>query len=102
MNTRILLVRHGSTELSAEDRFAGATDVKLAAEGERQAACLAQRLAAVKLAAVYASPLSRTMRTATILAAPHQLAVTPDDGLREINHGRWEQLTRAEVEASFG
>ena len=101
MNTRILLVRHGSTELSAEDRFAGATDVQLAAEGERQASCLAQRLVGVKLAAVYASPLSRTLRTAAILAEPHKLQVVPEDGLREINHGRWEQRTRAEVEALF-
>ena len=101
MNTRILLVRHGSTELSAEDRFAGATNVKLAAEGEHQATCLAQRLAGVKLAAVYASPLLRTMRTAELLALPHQIPVTPDDGLREIDHGHWEQRTRAEVEASY-
>ena len=101
MNTRILLVRHGSTELSAEDRFAGATDVALSAEGERQAGCLAQRLASVKLAAVYASPLGRTMRTAGLLAECHKLPVIPTDGLREIDHGRWEQRTRAEVEASF-
>ena len=101
MTTRILLVRHGSTELSAEDRFAGATDVELSAEGERQASCLAARLGGVKLAAVYASPLQRTRRTAAILAEPHKLAVVPSDGMREINHGRWEQRTRAEVEASF-
>ena len=101
MNTRILLVRHGSTELSSEDRFAGATDVLLSAEGERQATCLARRLARVKLAAVYASPLRRTMRTAELLAAPHELAVSGHEGLREIDHGHWEQRTRAEVEASY-
>jgi probable phosphoglycerate mutase len=101
MNTRILLVRHGATELSAEDRFAGATDVLLSAEGEQQAGCLARRLAGLPIAAVYASPLRRTLRTAAILAAPHQLAVQPDDGLREINHGRWEQRTRSEVAAAF-
>jgi probable phosphoglycerate mutase len=101
MNTRILLVRHGSTELSAEDRFAGATDVLLSAEGERQARCLAQRLAGVKLAAVYASPLRRTLRTDALLAEPHQLQVTPEADLREIHHGHWEERTRAEVESSF-
>jgi probable phosphoglycerate mutase len=101
MNTRILLVRHGATELSAEDRFAGATDVLLSQEGEQQASCLARRLASLELAAVYASPLRRTMRTAGILAAPHQLTVAAEDGLREISHGRWEQRTRAEVEAAF-
>lgn len=100
-STRILLVRHGSTELSAEDRFAGATDVALSAEGEQQAQLLARRLGSLKLAAVYASPLQRTRRTAELLAAPHQLAVTARDELREIDHGHWEQRTRAEVEATF-
>eukprot|EP00054_Salpingoeca_dolichothecata_P011349 m.63056 g.63056 ORF g.63056 m.63056 type:complete len:57 (+) comp19421_c0_seq3:123-293(+) len=32
--TRILLVRHGATTLTAEDRFAGATDVLLSETGE--------------------------------------------------------------------
>jgi probable phosphoglycerate mutase len=101
MSTRILLVRHGSTELSAEDRFAGATDVALSTEGEQQARLLARRLGSVKLAAVYASPLQRTRRTAELLAAPHALPVLPRDELREIDHGHWEQRTRAEVEAAF-
>jgi probable phosphoglycerate mutase len=101
MSTRILLVRHGSTTHSAEDRFAGATDVPLSKGGEQQAGALAERLAPRKIAAAYASPLRRTLGTAEIVAAPHRLAVTPIDGLREMSHGRWEQKTRAEVEAEF-
>lgn len=101
MSTRILLVRHGSTELSAEDRFAGATDVELSAQGEQQARLLARRLAGLKLAAVYASPLRRTVRTAELLAAPHGLTVLRRNELREIDHGHWEQRTRAEVETAF-
>ena len=46
MTTRVLLVRHGATTLSAEDRFAGSTDVDLSDEGRAQAGCLAERLAA--------------------------------------------------------
>jgi broad specificity phosphatase PhoE len=53
------------------------------------------------IAAVYASPLSRTMRTAAILAAPHGLEPRPVPDLREIHHGRWEQRTRREVERDF-
>ncbi len=99
--TRVFLVRHGATVLTAEDRFAGATDVPLSDEGRAQAARLAGRLSLEKIAAVYASPLGRTMETAAIVAEPHQLAVTPRDGLREISHGRWEQLTRREVDERF-
>jgi len=99
--TRILMVRHGATVLSAEDRFAGATDVALSDEGRRQTQRLAERLASEKIAAVFASPLDRTVETARILAAPHRLEVQRRDGLREISHGRWEQMTRREVEKQF-
>ena len=37
---RVFLIRHGATTLSAEDRFAGATDVELSGEGREQAARL--------------------------------------------------------------
>jgi broad specificity phosphatase PhoE len=95
------MIRHGATVLSAEDRFAGATDVALSDEGREQTQRLAERLSRENFVAVYASPLSRTMETARILAAPHKLPVQARDGLREINHGRWEQMTRREVEQKF-
>lgn len=99
--TRVFLVRHGATVLSAEDRFAGSSDVELSDEGRRQASGLAERLARETLAAVYTSPMQRTVETASIAAAPHRLPPQPADGLREIDHGRWEGLHRAEVETRF-
>ena len=101
MNTRIFLVRHGATTLSSEDRFAGATDVPLSDAGREQVHRLAERLADDNLTAIYASPLSRTMETARILAEPHGLEVQIRDGFREISHGRWEQKTRHEVDLEF-
>ena len=100
-STRIFLVRHGATVLTAEDRFAGATNVALSDEGREQAHRLAHRLASEPIAAVYASPLDRTMETARIAVGPHGLDVMPREGLREISHGRWEGLKRSEVEAQF-
>ena len=44
MSTRIFLIRHGATVLTAEDRFAGATDVELSDEGREQARLLGERL----------------------------------------------------------
>jgi len=101
MHSRIFLVRHGATVLTAEDRFAGATEVELSEEGREQVRRLAKRLAGEKIAAVYASPMGRTIETARILAEPHGLDVQMRDGLREISHGRWEQMTRKEVEKAF-
>lgn len=99
--TRLYLIRHGATTLTAEDRFAGSTNVQLSDEGRRQARALARRLKDVDFAAVYASPLDRTMETAALLAHPHDLTPQPCDGLREIAHGRWEGMTREEVLAAW-
>lgn len=99
--TRLYLVRHGATQLTAEDRFSGAIGVDLSVEGRAQAERLAERLASEPISAVYASPLSRTVETATILATPHRLPVVQRDGLREINHGHWEGMSRHDVETQF-
>lgn len=101
MTTRLYLVRHGATQLTAENRFSGAVGVDLSEEGRAQAARLAERLAADPIAAVYASTLSRALETARIVARPHGLAPVEEDGLREISHGRWEGLSRQEVEERF-
>jgi broad specificity phosphatase PhoE len=101
MSMRVFLIRHGATVLTAEDRFAGSTDVELSDEGREQARRLAERLSTEKIIAVYASPLGRTVETAKIIAQLHGLEVVRRDGLREISHGRWEQMTRREVEEKF-
>jgi len=101
MTTRLLLVRHGETTLGAEDRFAGSTDVTLGPNGRMQAERLALRLADDPLAAVYSSPMRRTVETASIVAKPHRLEPVVSAALREIDHGRWEGLRRADVEAQF-
>jgi broad specificity phosphatase PhoE len=99
--TRLYLVRHGATQLTAEDRFSGAVGVDLSDEGRRQSARLGERLARERITAAYASPLSRTLETARIVVGPGGIPIHERDGLREISHGRWEGLTRRDVEARF-
>jgi len=101
MTTRLYLVRHGATPLTAEDRFSGAENVHLSEEGRAQAIQLAHRLEDDKIDAIYCSPLDRTWETAKFIAKPHGLAPIPNDGLREISHGRWEGLSRKEVEDRY-
>ena len=93
--TRLYLVRHGATALTAEDRFSGAIGVELSDEGRAQAARLGERLHDEGITALYASPLSRTMETARIVGGHCGLEIEAREGLREISHGRWEGLTRA-------
>lgn len=99
--TRLFLVRHGATQLSAEDRFAGSIDPELSETGIYQAERLAERLADDDISTVYCSPMIRTIHTATILAVPHNVVPIQRDGLREINHGHWEGQLRKEVEKRF-
>ncbi len=101
LTTRVYLVRHGSTELAAGDRFAGSTDVLLSSEGEAQARALSERLASRPIDCCFASPMKRTLRTAELILAPHPITAAPMPELKEIDHGHWETLTRSEVEARF-
>jgi probable phosphoglycerate mutase len=96
--TRLYLIRHGATNLTAEDRFSGATG-DLSDEGRRQLGALAERLKKEEIQALYASPLQRTLDSALILGGAIGLTPILKDGLREISHGEWEGLTHDEARA---
>lgn len=101
MTTRVYLIRHGATTLSAEDRFSGGSEVDLSDEGRWQAACLARRLADDPITAIYCSPMRRTIQTASIIGEPLHLTPITREGLREIHHGRWETMSRRDVQAQY-
>ena len=94
---RVLLVRHGDTELNSAERYWGRSDVKLSAAGLRQAEKLRERLAVEKIDAVYSSDMERSLVTAEIIASSHQLAVITCAELREVNFGQLEGLTFGEI-----
>lgn len=99
--TRILLARHGETEWNAVRRVQGGTDIPLSPHGIAQAEALADRLAAMPLAAVYSSDLSRAAGTAAPAAARHGLSVQTLPDLREKGFGEWEGLTQADLERDY-
>jgi len=91
--SRLLLVRHGETELNSAERYWGRTDVALSAAGLRQAERLRDRLAKEKINAIYSSDLRRSSQTAETIASRHKLEVTICPELREIDFGQLEGLT---------
>ena len=60
----LYLARHAQTASSAVDSFNGQRELPLTEHGREQARKLGQRLAGVRFAAVYRSPLGRTAETA--------------------------------------
>ncbi|MDP9418317.1 MAG: MSMEG_4193 family putative phosphomutase [Actinomycetota bacterium] len=83
----VLLVRHGRTAANAAGVLAGWTPgVQLDERGREQAAALAQRLAAVPLAALVTSPLERCVETAATLGKGEPVA---DERLGECRYGDW-------------
>jgi probable phosphomutase (TIGR03848 family) len=101
--TRVLLVRHGMNDYVKTHRIAGWTPgVHLNDHGKLQAEAVAERLASEPVAAVYSSPLERTMETAEAIAARHQLPVVTVDGVGETHCGEWtgqliEELAKTDM-----
>jgi broad specificity phosphatase PhoE len=107
MTDRVWLVRHASTEWSGE-RWCGRTDLSLSAAGVAEARSLASRLAAELPAevALVTSPARRARETAEPIALTLGLRVDIDGaidvdldhGLQEVDFGRAEGCTWADIE----
>lgn len=99
--TRLYLLRHGETTWNAARRYQGTLDSPLSDAGRAQTHRLRDALRGVGLRAVYSSPLTRALETASAVAAPHGLPVQAYEGLTEIRVGEWEGLTVSEIEARY-
>ncbi|MFZ3469915.1 bifunctional RNase H/acid phosphatase [Streptomyces sp. 4.24] len=99
-----VLLRHGETALTPQKRFSGSggSDPELSAAGRRQAAAVAESLAARgTIQTVVSSPLRRCRETAQAVADRLGLEVTVEEGLREVDFGAWEGMTFGEVRERF-
>ena len=95
--SKLLLVRHGNTELNSARMFIGHSDTELSAVGYRQVERLRDRLAAEKIDIIYSSDLRRALVTAETIASKHQLNVITCPELREVNYGKVEGVTFEEM-----
>ena len=98
---QLVLIRHGERVGQAEDQYAGSTDVPLTARGREQAEQLATWAASAGLTAIWSSPLSRTRETAAPSERSTALTARIDSRLRELDFGRGEGLTAAEIKRAF-
>lgn len=97
--TTFYLIRHAVPDL-AEGTLAGhLPGVHLSAYGQQQAARLADRLSAGSMAAIYSSPLERTLQTAQAIASRLTLPVQVSDAFAEIDFGEWTGQRFADLAA---
>jgi probable phosphomutase (TIGR03848 family) len=86
---RVLLVRHAVTHQTGPILSGRTPGIDLSDEGRVQAANVAGRLKDLPIAAIYASPIERTVQTAEVIAAHHGLDVAHLDGVIEAEYGGW-------------
>jgi broad specificity phosphatase PhoE len=92
------VIRHASCPPLGRRLAGREPGVSLDAEGERQARALAERLAPVRLDAIYSSPLERARQTADWIARGRGLRVRISEGLDEIAFGAWTGLSFEELD----
>jgi broad specificity phosphatase PhoE len=94
---RLLLLRHASHAASHQPRFWGSSDIGLTEHGLLEAASLAPLIRSYNPERCFCSPLKRCIETIRPIAS---LPVEINPDLREIDFGRWEGMTFAEIEQS--
>ncbi len=98
----LLLIRHAESNWNAAGRWQGHGDPALSERGVEQANLLARELASESIDVIVSSDLRRAAETAAILARARGLRPLLNPRLRELDLGRWEGLTRDQIECADG
>lgn len=101
--TKILLIRHGSTDALGKHLSGRKPGVHLNERGKKEAQELSQYLRRSSLSYIYSSPLERAMETAQFIADIHQLKIIVSEEFSELNYGAWTnaQFTDLSKEENF-
>lgn len=84
-----LLVRHGQTAGNRDKIYRGRWDLPLDEDGRAQVERAGQALEALRLDAIYTSPLLRTRQTAEAVARYQAVEPVSEEGLLDIDYGQW-------------
>jgi len=95
MATKLILIRHGETDLNLKKRYCGFLDIDINAKGRKQASKLCKRLNAEKIDKAYSSDRKRALHTAKIIFRKIKIEKIP--GLREMHFGIFEGLTYKQI-----
>lgn len=93
--TRLILIRHGETEYTLQERYCGFSNPPLNDKGIWQSERLAGLLEDVGIDKVYSSDLLRACETAKIISKNRSFEITVE--FREMNFGIFEGLKYEEI-----
>lgn len=93
----VYLVRHGETAWSRTGQHTSFTDLPLTRQGEQEARRVGQRLANLKFAKIFSSPLKRAAHTCELAGFGARAEIDPD--LVEWNYGKYEGRKTVDIHA---
>lgn len=98
---RILLIRHGVTELTGSVLYGRMPGVHISAEGHRQAKAVSAAVCErFTVDAIISSPLERALETGYYLADALGLSIVTDKDLIELDYGDWMGKTFSDIRDS--
>ena len=98
---KLILVRHGETETNRLGKIQGVSQAPLNERGLEQAAAAARALESETPFSLYSSPLRRAAQTAEAVTSHTGVSVVRDDGLIEMDVGKFEGLTGRQLRERF-
>ena len=101
---RLIMIRHPKTQANERKLVYGRTDALYSEGGEATIPGIVEKLHDVKIDRIYSSPLTRTRLLAEAIAADHGPAapdIVMDDRILEMDFGKFENKTVAELEAEY-
>ena len=87
--TTLLLIRHAVTEMTGKRLYGRSEGIAISELGTEQAASLAERMAEVRVDALYSSPLERCLQTARPIEDACGVKLRKLEGVIEIDYGQW-------------
>ncbi len=93
--TKLILIRHGQTDLNIQMKYCGYSNPSLNEEGKQQVKHTKKSLNEIDVDVLFSSDLLRTMETAQIIFP--NMVIQQEERLREYNFGVFEGLTYGEI-----
>ncbi len=99
---KIYLLRHAQTGDNIVKRYTGGNDkVGINREGVKQVRAIISFLKKEEIKTIYSSPYRRCLETARLINKYLKVKLVTEERLREVNYGKWQGLTSAEVKMMY-